>query len=48
MDQMFTYAVEKCSEYLTISSAFYDMQSFVKKILELKPAAVWKMIMPSR
>lgn len=31
MDQMFTYAVEKCSEYLTISSAFYDMQSFVKK-----------------
>lgn len=48
MDQMFTYAVEKCSEYLTISFAFNDMQSFEKKNLKVKSTAVWKMIMPSR
>lgn len=30
MDQMFRYAVEKCSEFLAISSAFNDMQSFEK------------------
>lgn len=48
MDHMSRYAVEKRSEYLTISFTFYDMQSFEKKNFEVKSTAVWKMTLPSR